>query len=355
MAMKVETVILGPDTDQYAGRGQAVTSIGHISQISRRMEAIGFDAVTVPEAGHDPYLPIPLIAEHTSSIGIGTNVAISFPRSPMVTAQIAWDLQQLSGGRFRLGIGTQVKAHNVRRYATPWPSPPGPRMRDYLQCLRAMFATFSEKKPTYYEGEHYQFTMINPFFNPGPIDYAPPAVLVAALNPYMARLAGELCDGLRLHPVGTFDFTSKVVLPAVQEGVNAAGRSPSEIDVVGAPFLALGKDEAGVRAAMDDLKQHIAFYASTPTYHSVLEHHGWMDTAAELHRLSKQGKWTELPGCISDDMLEEWAIISTWDDFAERCRARCEGVFTTILLDLPPEARADDDFMKSTIEALHRD
>ena len=118
--MKVETVILGPDTDQYAGKGQSVTSISHNAAISQKMEAIGFDAVTTPEAGHDPFLPIPLIAEHTTSIRIGTNVAIAFPRSPMVTAQIAWDLQQLSGGRFRLGLGTQVKAHNARRYATPW-------------------------------------------------------------------------------------------------------------------------------------------------------------------------------------------------------------------------------------------
>jgi len=124
------------------------------------------------------------------------------------------------------------------------------------------------------------------------------------------------------------------------------------VDMVGAPFLCLAKDEASLRAAMEDQKQHIAFYASTPTYHSVLEHHGWMDTAAELHGMTRQGKWDELHKCISDDMLDEWAIVSTWDDFPDKCRARCEGIFDTVLLDLPPDARADEDFVRSTIAAL---
>ena len=355
MAMKVETVILGPDTDQYAGKGQAVTNIHHITKISQRMEALGFDGVTTPEAGHDPYLPIPLIAEHTEKIRIGTNVAIAFPRSPMVTAQIAWDLQQLSGGRFRLGLGTQVKAHVVRRYATPWDSAPGPRLREYLECMRAMFATFQGEKPTFFEGEYYKFSLMNPFFNPGPIDYPPPELLIAAVNPYMAQLAGELCDGLRLHPIATFDFTEKCVLPAVAKGAEKAGRKLHDIELVGAPFLCLAKDEGGLRAAMEDQKQHIAFYASTPPYHSVLEHHGWMDTARELHQMTREGKWSELHKCISDDMLEEWAIISTWDDFASKCRERCDGIFDTVLLDLPPEPRADEDFVQSTVAALQQD
>ncbi len=354
MGIKVETVILGPDTEQYAGKGQPVTNIRHIADISQHMESLGFDGITVPEAGHDPFLPIPLIAEHTEKISIGTNIAIAFPRSPMVTAQIAWDLQQLSGGRFRLGLGTQVKAHVTRRYATPWDSAPGPRLREYLECMRAMFATFQEEKPTYFEGKYYNFSLMNPFFNPGPIDFDPPEVLIAAVNPYMARLAGELCDGLRLHPIATLSFTEKCVIPAIAQGALKAGRSLGEIDVIGAPFLCLAKDEAGLRAAMEDQKQHIAFYASTPTYHSVLEHHGWMDTAQELHRMTREGKWSELHKCISDDMLEEWAIISLWDDFPSKCRERCNGIFDTVLLDLPAEARADEDFVKSTVAALQQ-
>jgi alkanesulfonate monooxygenase SsuD/methylene tetrahydromethanopterin reductase-like flavin-dependent oxidoreductase (luciferase family) len=145
-----------------------------------------------------------------------------------------------------------------------------------------------------------------------------------------------------------------VVLPAVRRGAEKAGRDPSEIDRVGAPFLAIAKDEAGVVKAMQALKQHIAFYASTRTYHSVLEYHGWMDVGAELHRLSKEGKWTEMPNCISDEMLQEWAIIGTWDQLVSRCQERCDGIFDTVLLDLPPDARREDDFVRETIQSLRQ-
>ena len=353
MGFNVETVILGPDTEQYAGEGQDVQNISAIAAVARKMEELGFDGVTTPEAGHDPFLPLPLVAEHTERVSLGTNVAIAFPRSPMVTAQIAWDLQQLSGGRFRIGLGSQVKGHVERRYAAAWTGPPGPRMREYVQCMRAMFATFKNgRDPTFFEGEHYQFTMINPFFNPGPIEYPDPPILIAAVNTYMASLAGELCDGLRLHPIATFAFTRDVVMPAVLEGAEKAGRDPAQVDLVGAPFLAVAENETGVVRAMQALKQHIAFYASTRTYHSVLEYHGWMDVGAELHRLSKEGKWTEMPNCITDEMLEEWAVIATWDQFADKCRERCEGVFDTVLLDLPPDARRNDDFVRETVQGL---
>jgi len=356
MAFKVETVILSPDTDQYAGHGQDVQSIPAIAEVARKMEELGFDGVTTPEAGHDPFLPLPLVAEHTKHVEIGTNVAIAFPRSPMVTAQIAWDLQQLTQGRFRLGLGSQVKGHIERRYAADWTGPPGPRMREYLQCMRAIFETFKNgMEPNFFEGEHYQFTMMNPFFNPGPIEYPDPPLLIAAVNTYMAGLAGEMCDGLRLHPIATFAFTRDVVLPAVRKGAEKAGRDPSQVELVGAPFLAIAKNETGVFRAMQALKQHIAFYASTRTYHSVLEYHGWLDVGAELHRLSKEGKWTEMPNCISDEMLQEWAIICTWDQLADRCRERCSGIFDTLLLDLPADARRDDEFVRETVQQLRQD
>ena len=142
MALRVETVMLGPETEQYAGQGQEPLSVKKVAESASRLEALGFDCATTPEAGHDPYLPLAIAAEHTEEIGLGTNVAIAFPRSPMVTAQIAWDLQALSDGRFRLGLGTQVKPHVVRRYAADWTGPPGPRLRDYLLCMKAMFDAF---------------------------------------------------------------------------------------------------------------------------------------------------------------------------------------------------------------------
>jgi probable F420-dependent oxidoreductase len=354
VAFRVETVILGPDTDQYAGEGQATSDIGTIAAAARWCEELGFDGLTAPEAGHDPFLPLLVAAEHTRNIALGTNVAIAFPRSPMVTAQLAWDLQQLSGGRFRLGLGTQVKGHVERRYASTWSGAPGPRMREYLLCLKAMFESFQTGAKPDFEGEHYRFSLMSPFFNPGPIEHPHIPIHLAAVNPYMLRLAGELCDGLRLHPIATFRYAREVVLPAIAAGASKAGRDPSEIDLIGAPFLAIARDGEGVAAARRALKQHIAFYASTRTYHAVLEFHGWLDVGHELHRLSREGKWREMPAQISDEMLEEWAIVGTCDELADRLTERCSGVFSTVLLDLPPDLRRDEAWVAETVDTLHR-
>jgi len=354
MAFRVETVILGPDTEQYAGEGQAKPDIAAIAAAARRCEELGFDGLTAPEAGHDPFLPLIVAAEHTRRIALGTNVAIAFPRSPMVTAQLAWDLQRLSGGRFQLGLGTQVKGHVERRYASTWSSAPGPRMREYLLCLAAMFEGFQTGGKPDFEGEHYQFTLMSPFFNPGPIEHPHIPIHLAAVNPYMARLAGELCDGLRLHPVATFRYAREVLLPAIAAGSGKAGRDASAFDLIGAPFLAIARDRKGVAEARRALKQHIAFYASTRTYHSVLEFHGWLDVGHELHRLSREGKWREMPAQISDEMLDEWAIVGTCDELVDRLVERCAGLFSTLLLDLPADLRRDDAWVEQTVDALHR-
>jgi probable F420-dependent oxidoreductase len=354
MAMRVETVMLGPDTDQYAGKGQAGMSLARVADAARRVEALGFDGTTSPEAGHDPFVPLAIAAEHTKKVALGTNVAVAFPRSPMATAQVAWDLQALSCGRFNLGLGTQVKAHNVRRYASPWTAAPGPRLRDYLLCMKAMFDTFQNGGKPDYQGEHYQFTLMSPFFNPGPIEHPHIPIYIAAVNTYMARLAGELCDGLRLHPISTFAHTRADVLPNVEAGAKKSGRSLADIDIIGAPFLAIGADEEAVEQAKQALKQHIAFYASTPTYHSVLEFHDWMDVAGALHRLSREGKWTDMPDQITDEMLDEWAIVATRDEFTAKLRARCSDIYDTVLLDLPPALWRDEDWVRETVHALQQ-
>ena len=355
MPLRVETVILGPQTDQYAGRGQDAQSLGAIAAAGERAERLGFDVVNTPEAGHDPFLPLPIVAEHTRRIRLGTNVAVAFPRSPLATAQVAWDLQHLSGGRFQLGLGTQVKGHIERRYATPWTGAPGPRLREYILCMQAMFKSFQNpREPVYFEGEHYRYTLMSPFFNPGPIEYPDIPIYIAAVNTYNARLCGELCAGLRAHPVATFAYSRDVIMPAIAEGAARAGRSLADIDVVGSPFLAVAADAEGVEKAKSALKQHIAFYASTRTYHSVLSYHGWEDLGAKLHRLSVEGKWTELPLQITDDMLQEWAIVGTYDELAPRLRERAAGSYTSVLLDLPKALSRDDDRVAQIVAELKR-
>ena len=355
MPLQVETVILGPQTDQYAGRGQDAQSLGAIAAAGERAERLGFDVVNTPEAGHDPFLPLPIVAEHTRRIRLGTNVAVAFPRSPLATAQVAWDLQHLSGGRFQLGLGTQVKGHIERRYATPWSGAPGPRLREYILCMQAMFKSFQNpREPVYFEGEHYRYTLMSPFFNPGPIEHPDIPIYIAAVNTYNARLCGELCAGLRAHPVATFAYSRDVIMPAIAEGAARAGRSLADIDVVGSPFLAVAADAEGVEKAKSALKQHIAFYASTRTYHSVLSYHGWDDLGAKLHRLSVEGKWTELPLQITDDMLQEWAIVGTYDELAPRLRERAAGSYTSVLLDLPKALSRDDDRVAQIVAELKR-
>ena len=356
MAMRVEATLFGPDTQQYAAQGQARITLEQIAERAALLEKIGFDGVTTAEAGHDAFLPIMTAAASTKKLQMGTNVAVSFPRSPMVTAQMAWDLQHFSGGRFNLGLGTQVKGHNERRYSTPWPSAPGPRMREYFLCLQAIFKTFQNPdKPTYFEGEHYRFTLMSPFFNPGPIEHPHVPLYVAAVNPYMARLSGEVCDGLRLHPIATFRYTRDVILPAIAEGAAKSGRSLKSFNFVGAPFMALGRDEAEVAQAKEKLRRQISFYGSTRSYHSVFAHHGWDDVGAKLHQLSVGGKGAELPALISDEMLEEWAIISTYEGLADAIRAKAGGLYQTVTLVLGDEARRDPDRMREVVERLQKD
>ncbi len=354
MAFRVEAALLSLETAQYAGKGQEQSDIERMAAGARWLEALGFDGATTPEAGQDAFLPLMIAAEHTQQICLATNVAIAFPRSPLVVAQTAWDLQRLSGGRFQLGLGTQVKGHNERRYATPWTAPPGPRLREYLLCLKAMFATFQNgKRPVYFEGEYYKFTMMPPLFNPGPIEHPHVPIYIAAVNKYLTSLAGELCDGLRLHPLATLKYTKKVILPAIEAGARKANRQASDIDVVGAPFLAVSRDRAALEKAKQATKQRIAFYSSTRTYHSVLEFHGWQDIGMRLHQMSLEGKWTEMPGLITDEMLEEFAVIGIYDEMAARVKERCGGIFSTVMLDMPPELRSDDAQLRKIVEELH--
>jgi probable F420-dependent oxidoreductase len=295
-----------------------------------------------------------IAAEHTNNLVLGTNVAIAFPRSPMVTAQIAWDLQRFSGGRFRLGLGTQVKGHNERRYSTPWTAAPGPRLREYLLCMKAIFHTFQTNEKPSFSGKHFQFTLMSPFFNPGPNATPHVPLYIAALNTYMAKLSGEICDGLRLHPLGTFPYTRDVVIPAVAAGATKAGRSLSDIDIVASPFLVTGRNKAEVEAAKAGVKQQVAFYSSTRTYHSVLNYHGWGEIGMQLHDLSIQGKWVDMLNLITDDMLEHFAIVGTYDELAPKLKQTWGTISDTIFLGLPPGLWQDQTLLRSIIDELHK-
>jgi len=297
----------------------------------RALEDAGFDTLLVPEAGHDPFLPAMTLAEHTSKPRLGTGVAIAFPRSPFVTAQLCWDLQRFSRGRFVLGLGTQVKGHNERRYSTPWPAAPGPRLREYILCLRAIFRNFATGEAPAFEGEYYRFTLNTPFFNPGPIegvDGVP--IYIAAVNPYNCRLAGELCEGLRMHPLNTPAYIRDVIRPAVGDGAARAKRDPNAIDLVANPFIVIGATSEELAESRRLIRQHISYYAATRTYSRVLEHHGWQEIGERLVTLSREGRWKEMPGLVTDEMLEELAVTATLEELPDRLAARYGGLVTSI-------------------------
>jgi len=328
-------------------------TIAEIKEAAQHVEALGFDGLITPETGHDPFFPLLIAAEHTQRIALGTSVAIAFPRSPFVTAQIAWDLQHFSGGRFQLGLGTQVKGHNERRYSTPWVGPPGPRLREYILCLRAIFDTFQNNTPPRFQGKYYQFTLINPFFNPGPIEHPHVPIYISAVGPYMCRLAGELCDGIRLHGFNTLKYTQEVVLPNLEAGAKKAGRSLKDIDIVGGGFIITGRNREELERLKQATRNQVAFYGSTRTYHGVLEAHGWGEIGMRLHQLSLEGKWQEMASLITDDILREFAVIGAPDEIAPQIKERWGGIVTTVSLAFPGRMGLDDEVVRTLVRSIH--
>ena len=329
-------------------------ALGDVPKLARAAEDLGFDGLWTAETSHDPYLPLALAAEHTSRVDLGTSIAVAFPRSPLVHAQIAWDLQAQSKGRFILGLGTQVKGHNERRYSTPWPSPPGPRMREYILCLKAIFKTFQSGARPDYQGKHYQFTLISPFFSPGANENGHVPIYISAVNRYNCKLVGELCDGIRMHGFNTLKYTNEIIIPAIKEGCEKAGRKFSDIDIVGGAFVITGRNEEEIEKAKGPVRQQLSFYASTRAYFPVLEVHGWQDVGAELFRLSMEGKWGEMANAMTDDMLEEFAVIAPYDQLADKLKQRYAGLVTTLDFGFGVRTAEQQEALTSIVQELKK-
>ncbi|MGB6837186.1 MAG: TIGR03617 family F420-dependent LLM class oxidoreductase [Dehalococcoidia bacterium] len=336
--MKVETIV-------------APGNLSDVPQAARQAEELGYDGVVTVETGHDPFLPLALAAEHTERITLGTAVAIAFPRSPMAVAQIAWDLQALSRGRLLLGLGTQVKGHIERRYSTPWTAP-GPRLREYILCLRAIWDCWQNGTTPSFQGEHYTFTLMTPYFNPGPIEHPHIPIYISAVNAYNCRLAGELCDGIRLHAFNTPKYLQEVILPNMEKGARKAGRSLKDLDISGGTFIVTGANQEEIEQARRATKQQISFYGSTRTYKPVMDLHGWGDTCLKLNALSLQGRWQEMADEITDEMLEQFAVIGTYDQIVERIKGRLGGIVTTIGFAMPLRSQADREKLRAILQTL---
>jgi probable F420-dependent oxidoreductase len=287
---------------------------------AERAARLGYDGFFTAETGHEPFLPLVLASQAAPELTLGTAIAVAFPRSPMNMAQIAWDLAGISHGKLILGLGTQVKAHIVRRFSGEWFSP-GPRMRDYIASLRAIWNSFQTGESLRYEGEFYKFSLITPFFNPGPIDDPDIPVAIAGVGPYMARLAGEVCQGFHVHPFHTVKYLDDVVLPRMKEGAAAADRDLSDIDRISTVMVVTGRNNDEIEAGKAAIKTQIAFYASTPDYLPVLETHGW-DVGEQLSALARRGEWHKMGSLITDEILHEVAVVAPFDSLGQEIRAR---------------------------------
>ena len=294
-----------------------------VEEGARRAEELGFDFANVAETAHDSMLAATLAAKATERLEIATSVTIAFPRVPMILAMQAWDIQQMSKGRFALGLGSQVKGHNQRRFSVPW-VPPAPRMKDYIRALKAIWKTFQTGEKPDYVSEHYQFTLINPNFNPGPIEYPEPRVMLACVGAGMARAAGEVADGVYPHGFMTDRYMREVVLPNIGIGLRRSGRKWEDIELSGGGFTVFGETESEIEQGLEYLRQPISFYGSTRSYHDVFEIHGWKDLGMQLHSLSLAGKWDEMRQVIPEDVLRGFAQTSTYDNLPDFVRENRE-------------------------------
>jgi probable F420-dependent oxidoreductase len=308
------------------------TGIGGLDRVAaaaQQAESAGFDGVWSAETSHDPFFPLLLGAEHTERIELGTSIAVAFARNPMTLANIAWDLQAFSGGRFILGMGSQIKPHITKRFSMEW-SHPAPRMREMILAIRTIWDSWTNGTKLDFQGDFYTHTLMTPFFNPGPNPHGDAKIFIAGVGPLMTKVAGEVCDGFLVHPFTTDAYLREVTIPALEEGMAIGGRDRSDFEVSLTAFVVTGNDEQEIAKAKDAVRGQIAFYGSTPAYRGVLEHHGWDDLHPELNRLSKQQAWTEMATLIDDEVLETFAVIAEPDQVASGLIDRFGGMIDRV-------------------------
>lgn len=337
--MRVET---GIPTNDLKKAGEAAA----------KMEALGYDGIVTPEIKNDPFLPLAAAAITTERATLGTSVAIAFPRSPMITALMSWDIQRASNGRFILGLGSQVKGHIQRRYSAFWSGHPQPQLREYVAAIKAIWHTWQTGEKLDVRGEYYTHTLMTPEFNPGPVPGGAPKIMISAVGPAMARLAGELCDGVRMHGFCTAKYIEDVIWPELHKGAAKSGRDPKTLDVSGGGFTVTGATQAEVEKNLEEARTRVSFYGSTRTYHGVFEAHGWTDIGPRLHEMSLKGQWEAMPAQVPDDVLEQFVVAATYDEIVPKLKARYGGICTRVGLSIPLRTPEDEERLKAMIKEL---
>jgi len=315
--MKFDVVIFPDDLNQMA-------------DLAKQVEDMGFDALWTAETTHNPFLPLPLAAANTSKLQLGTGIAVAFPRSPMIMAQTAWDLAAQSNGRFLLGLGTQIAVHIVKRFSAQWDGKPVSQLREYIEAMRAIWQAFQNESGVRYRGDHYTFGVLPPFFNPGPIEHPDIPIYIAGVGAALCRLTGELGNGFHVHPFHTTKYLTELTRPAIQEGAEKAGRSIDDIDLSCFIFVVTGSNEEEIQRNTIEIKSQIAFYASTPSYHKVLDKHGWRDFGEKMNAMTKQNRWDEMWKEVPDEILHEFAVVAPPDELPYAVREKYDGLLDRV-------------------------
>ena len=334
--------------------GLSASLTHHLSgfaDMARDLEEAGYDGVWTAETSHDPFLPLLLGAEATDRVELGTGIAVAFARSPMTMANTAYDLQAFSGGRFILGLGSQIKPHITKRFSMEW-SKPAARMRELILAMRAIWDCWNDGTRLDFQGDFYTHTLMTPFFNPGPNPHGVPKVFLAGVGKLMTETAGEVCDGFLCHAFTTEQYLREVTVPALEAGAAKAGRSLSDFEVSGPAFVVTGSNEDDFEQAKKGTKQQIAFYGSTPAYRPVLDMHGWGALQEDLNHMSKEGKWVEMGELIDDEILDTFAIVGEPSEIAPKFKARYGDIVDR--LSFYANYKSDPDIWLPVIEELRK-
>lgn len=297
----------------------------------KRLEAKGYHGAFTYEGPHDPFFPLVAAAKASAEIQLYTAVAIGFARNPMILANIGWDLQAVSKGRFMLGLGTQIKPHIEKRFGMPWGKPVS-RMREMVLAIKEIWRCWEENERLDYRGEIYQHTLMTPMFNPGPAPYGLPPIFLAGVGPRMTEASGEVADGFFVHPFGTARSMRELTHASLERGLEKAGRKRSDIEVSAQVMICTGENDEEIHAARESTRQQIGFYGSTPAYKPVLDVHGWGDVQPELNRLTKAGQWGEIGKVVSDEIVDAISITAPIGEVAGRVRERFEGLADRVSL-----------------------
>lgn len=301
---------------------------------AREMEASGYDGLFTLDTKVDPFSSLLLAAEHTRRIELMTGVAIAFARSPMTVALQTWNLQKFSRGRTILGLGSQVRAHIENRFSMPWAAP-AEKMREFILALRSIWDCWGRGAPLNFRGKYYKHTLMTPVFNPGPIGYPDPKIYLGALGPRMVEVAGEVADGLYGHPFTTMKFIDDVQLPALQKGLQKAGRTMDSFDMLAMIITITGRNDHEMAQADQAMRKLLAFYGSTPPYYSVLAAHGWGDLGPRLNRMSKEGRWEEMANLFSPEMVAAFTVKGRPEEIPGLIAQRCKGMVDRVTLYAP--------------------